>query len=78
MNTNRSIAIAKTWTNKKVAQRRALKQRVVVGKYEYRSVRAAFEDLGLPLAKHIPFRQVLKADGVAKFGGKTFKLVEAA
>ena len=72
----RSASIAKTWKNKSVAQARATHNHVMVGKTEYRSVKAAFEALGLPLGQHIRFRQELKANGKATFGRREFKLVK--
>lgn len=42
---------------------------------EYRSVKQAFEELGLPLGVHIKFRMALKAKGSHEINGYKFKLV---
>lgn len=70
----RSQAIAETWKDPEVAAKRVVRHHVVVGGHEFPSVRAAFEALGLPESKHIPFRQILKANHEAtfKFGKKSF------
>jgi len=60
---DRSAAIAQSWTNKAVAEARAVKNKVKVGGTEYRSVLAAFTALKLPVEKHIAFRMELKAAG---------------
>jgi hypothetical protein len=73
---DRSAAIALSWSDKEVAAARSLKQRVVVaGKGEFRSVKEAFESLGLPLNKHIKFRAELKAEGSKTFDGRKFSIV---
>lgn len=48
---------------------------VIANGVEYRSVKQAFEALGLPLAKHIKFRAQLKMAGVATFQGVQFRIV---
>ena len=70
----RSAAIARSWTDKTVAAKRATHNKVIVNGKTFRSVRAAFEDLGLPLGAHIKFRMDLKATGSKSFGTHTFAL----
>lgn len=73
----RSAAAKATWAKKSVAQARATHHHVRVAGAEYRSVKQAFEALGLPLEKHVVFRMQLKTSGSgrAKFEGYTFVLV---
>lgn len=75
--TGRAASISRSWTNPKVAAARAQRNGVLVKGCKYRSVRAAFEELGLPLEKHIAFRGLLKAAGRATFDGLRFKLLES-
>jgi hypothetical protein len=73
---DRSAAIAATWADPEVAAARAQRSKVVVeGRGEFRSVKAAFIALGLPVSKHIPFRMQLKAKGAALFDRYTFAVV---
>lgn len=58
-----SASIAKSWTNKAVAEARATKNKVKVNGTEYRSVLDAFEQLKLPVGQHITFRMALKETG---------------
>jgi rubredoxin len=76
----RSGAIAKSWADPATAAARAERNHVVVNKIEYRSVLQAFQQLGLPVSKHIAFRGQLKASegGKLAFQGTIFKLVPAA
>lgn len=78
--TDRSAAIAKTWTDPKVAAKRAERTHVKASGTVYRSVKEAFEQLGLPLSKHIKFRMQLKqvAELTFKHEGRqvTFKVVQ--
>jgi hypothetical protein len=81
--TDRSAAIAKSWTNKKVAAARAKKDGVKVAGETYRSTAAAFEALKLPMGRHIPFRMELKDKGRAVFkdekkGNITFTIVKGS
>ena len=71
---DRSAAIAASWTDKKVAAARATRHHVRVEDKTYKSVREAFMVLALPLGQHIKFRGALKAAGKADFGGYKFKL----
>ena len=67
-------AVVKSWANKDIAARRSVKHKVRVGGVEYRSVLAAFTELGLPVAKHQAFRLKLKEQGKARFDGHQFSL----
>lgn len=80
---DRSAAIAASWTNKKVAAARATRHGVRVtdprgGQGNYKSVREAFMVLALPIGQHIKFRGALKAAGKAEFGKFKFALIERA
>lgn len=57
-----SKTIAATWKNKSVAKARATHHSVIASGKTYRSTRAAFEALDLPLGTHIRFRMKLKAE----------------
>jgi hypothetical protein len=78
----RSDAIAASWKDPKVAAARAERTcvrvfnvKTLVG--DFTSTADAFRRLGLPLAKHIPFRMALKAAGSNKFGPYKFIAVAA-
>ena len=80
---DRSAAIAASWTNKQVAAARATRHGVRVtdprgGQGNYKSVREAFMVLALPIGQHIKFRGALKAAGKAEFGKFKFALIERA
>lgn len=64
---DRSAAIAASWEDKKVAAARAARHAVKVAGETYKSVKAAFEALKLPLSKHIKFRGELKTEGRKTF-----------
>jgi hypothetical protein len=49
-----------TWQDDAVRTARSERSAVLVDKTEYKSVRAAFEALGLPMSQHIKFRGELK------------------
>ena len=66
-NSARSSAIANSWRDPATAAARAERTRVSVNGVVYRSVRAAFVELGLRLTKHIKFRGELKAAGILRF-----------
>lgn len=71
-----STAVSASWSNPGVAAARSLRHAVKVGGKEYRSMNAAFADLGLPAGPVIKFRRALVlADGPLKHEGKTFSLV---
>ena len=70
-----SAAISASWGDEKVAQARKVRDTVLVtGHGHFRSVKAAFEQLGLPLEKHIKFRLALKSKREANFAGFHFKI----
>lgn len=79
-----SVAIAKSWERPDVAEKRRTRHGVQVtvnGKSnEFKSVRTAFAELGLPDEKHIRFRMKLKEHHTAVFEYEgisyTFNLVE--
>lgn len=77
---SRSKSVASSWKNPDVAASRAERTNISVAGTFYRSVKEAFEKLGLPLGKHIKFRMELKAAGTKTFeheGKKyNFKVVE--
>lgn len=87
---DRSAAIQRSWTNTAVAAARAQRTAVEVNAVgadkgevrQFRSVKQAFEELGLPLGVHIPFRMTLKAQGKHKIEQDgvvyNFKTVKAA
>ena len=74
---DRSLAVATTWADPAVAASRALRHRVKVGNVEYKSVGAAFAELGLPIKDVIRFRRslVLSGGSVTHADGKKFSLV---
>jgi len=75
-NEARSTAVAASWSDAGVKAARSQRNGVLVnGKTEYKSVRAAFVALGLPIGSHIKFRMKLKADGKAEFDGHEFVLM---
>lgn len=64
----RSQAVAATWQDANIAARRKERSAVEVkGHGEFRSVKAAFDALELPLGKHITFRLRLKQEGSSLF-----------
>lgn len=73
---DRGLAIAKTWCDARVAAKRTTRNAVMVeGFGEFKSTKAAFEEIGLPLNDHIKFRMKLKANKAADFdfGDKIYK-----
>ena len=68
---DRSAAVAATWTNPAVKASRSVRNHVQVNGVEYRSVAAAFKELDLPMSRHVPLRQKLKA---ADTGKATFQV----
>ena len=78
----RAVGIARSWNDPKVKAKRSTRHRVRVsnGKgdpTEYRSVKQAFDELGLPIKEHIHFRMQLKEAGQLEEYGFTWTLVEA-
>ncbi len=72
----RAASAAASWADPDVRTARTTRNGCRVGRQDYPSVRAAFEALGLPLAKHIRFRAELKAKGRATFEGRRFTLTD--
>jgi hypothetical protein len=71
----RSAAAANSWSDPSVRAKRTKRHKVkVAGKGEFVSVRKAFEELNLPLSKHIRFRKDLVAEGKATIDGFRFSL----
>ena len=77
---DRGAAIAASWKDPKVAAKRAERTHVKASGQIYRSVREAFEALGLPLSKHIRFRMELKSvhELTFKHEGRAIKFSVAA
>lgn len=70
-----SAAVAASWANPDTRAARSARHAVRVGKETYKSVRAAFDALGLDLGKHVKFRGELVAAGKAEFSGHKFEVV---
>lgn len=73
---NRSAAIAESWKDEDVKRRRAQRHAVRVDGAEYRSVKAAFEALRLPLKEHIKFRMRLKEEEAMQAYGFFWEVIE--
>jgi len=58
----RSAGVARSWQDPEVRAKRAQRTNIRVDGVDYRSVKQAFDALGLPLKEHIPFRQLLKRE----------------
>jgi len=71
----RSEAIAKSWEKPEVKAKRRQRSAVKVDGVEYRSVRAAFGALKLPLNEHIAFRMQLKSDGKTKCYDRQWEII---
>lgn len=67
VSTNRSKGIGDSWNDPKIAAKRAQRNGVQVAGVQYRSVKAAFVALKLPLNGHIAFRMSLKESGKATY-----------
>ena len=63
----RSAAISESWADEAVAAKRSRRDQVMADGNLYRSVRAAFVALKLPLEQHIKFRMALKESGVGVY-----------
>ena len=74
---DRAAAIARSWTRADVAAARVARHGVTVDGVAYRSVREAFEKLGLPMGLHIRFRAQLKAAGKLEGFGREWIAVKA-
>jgi hypothetical protein len=73
-----SAAIANSWRDPAVAAARSARYAVKVKGEVHKSVRAAFDALGLDLGKHVAFRAKLVKEQKAEFEGHKFELVTAA
>lgn len=74
----RRVAGAKSsWKDKAIADKRRQRNHVMVDGQEYRSVRQAYELLGLPMKEHIQFRGLLKEHGKLENYDHTWELVPA-
>ena len=58
----RSAGVARSWQDPEVRAKRSQRTNIRVDGVDYRSVKQAFDALGLPLKEHIPFRQLLKRE----------------
>lgn len=68
INPVRSAGISNSWNDPEVAAKRAQRDNVSVeGIGQFRSVREAFDKIGLPMNVHIIFRMALKAEGKKTF-----------
>jgi len=56
----RAAATAQSWADESIRAARTARHHVVADGVEYRSVKAAFEALRLPMSKHVKFRAALK------------------
>lgn len=74
----RRVAGAKSsWKDKAIADKRRQRNHVMVDGQEYRSVRQAYELLGLPMKEHIQFRGLLKEHGKLENYDHTWEIVPA-
>jgi hypothetical protein len=71
----RAEGVARSWQDADVRARRSARHSVIVNGEQYRSVRAAFKALNLPLKEHIAFRMLLKEQGKMNEYGYKWKLV---
>lgn len=72
-----SGAVAASWADPQVAAARAQRHAVVVAGERYKSVRKAFEALGLDLKQHGKVRAQLVKDGKVTFAEHKFALAPA-
>jgi len=75
--TTRSEAIAESWKNEATRAKRTQRHAVRVNGNEFKSVRAAFAALNLPMKTCIKFRMALKAAGKIEENGNTWEVIEA-
>jgi len=73
---NLSAAVSATWTDPEVAAARKKRYAVVSGGVSYKSVEAAFRELGLPINKAAKFRAVLRDEGTNTINDVVFTLGE--
>lgn len=71
-----SAAIARSWQDSDTRNRRSTKNKVRVDGVTYKSVRAAYVALGLPIKEHIKFRALLKQHGEATNHGMHWTVVQ--
>jgi len=72
---NRAAGIAKSWTKSDIHVKRSQRSAVEVDGVRYRSVKQAFDKLGLPLNEHINFRMTLKAEGSQRCYDREWKII---
>lgn len=77
-NPSAAAAIAASWGDKAVYAARITRHAVVVDGVTFKSVRAAFAALGLPMGRHISFRGLLKAEGEINAFGKQWAIIPAS
>lgn len=70
----RAFGGAESWADPAVRAARAARHQVRVDGVLYSSVAHAFEQLGLPMSKHIAFRGQLKAAGALEAFGKRWEV----
>jgi len=70
-----SEGVAESWKDDEVRAKRVRRNKVMVDGTEYRSVKAAYIALGLPLSKHIKFRMELKEAGRIEVDGRVWSIV---
>lgn len=63
----RSVAISNSWNDAEIAAKRSRRDHVMANGSVYRSVRAAFVALKLPMGQHIKFRMALKESGTGVY-----------
>ena len=74
----RAAGVAASWDDPEVREKRKQRHHVRIdGKQEFRSVRAAFVALGLPLNEHIKFRIRLKEEEQMNAYGYDWEVIEA-
>lgn len=73
----RAASCSESWKDEDVAAARKARWHVKVKGQEYRSVRQAFAELGLPDVHHQKFRKELVAAGTATYDGIKFTAIPA-
>lgn len=77
-NPSAAAAISASWADATVYAARITRHAVVVDGVTFKSVRAAFAALGLPMGRHISFRGLLKAEGEINAFGKQWAIIPAS
>lgn len=72
---SRSDGIRESWKNPDIAAKRAQRSGVSVDGVEHKSVRAAFDALGINQKHRIQFRMLLKEKGSMKEEGRLWKVI---